>query len=167
MFQVKASYEGQMDVRASLQRVREFLSDLRNFVELMPGVESITLNAQNETMRGAARWVIRADVPVVGAMRLPFLVAQTENDEGRIEWSPAPNERKNLLRYAATFRRDEETDSTRTRISLRVEVRRQNARELHFLAGLVGDARLSQEMQRRINEMMKGFLEKARGRLQS
>ena len=55
MFQVKAGFDEKLEVKTTLERAREFFADLRNFVELMPGVEAIKQEAG-----GVARWLIRA-----------------------------------------------------------------------------------------------------------
>lgn len=159
MFQIKAAFSEQMEWRTGIERAREFFGNLRNFVELMPGVEKITAEAE-----GAARWLIRAEAPVVGSIRQAFMVAQTIDRPERIEWSPVAGERKNLLRYSATF--EERGERTRIRIEQRVELRRQNARELHTLAGLAGESRLSAALQKGVAEMMRVFLQKARERLE-
>lgn len=143
-----------------MERARAFFGNLRNFVELMPGVERITPEAD-----GVMRWTIRADVPVVGAMRQAFPVVQTDDSPHRIEWAPAAGEKKNLLRYAARF--DERGDGNLlVRIEQRVELRRQSARELHLLAGLVGESRLSAEMQKAVTTMMESFLQSTRAKLE-
>ncbi len=159
MFQVKAAYNDQLEVRAGLARVRAFFGDLRNFAELMPGVESIRTEAD-----GVARWLIRADVPIIGAIRQAFAVEQTDDRLERIEWSPASGEKKNLLRYAATFR--QLGVRTLVRIEQRVELRREHGRELHLLASWLGESRLSAEMQKGVTEMMRTFLAQARARLE-
>ena len=159
MFQVKAGFEERLEVKTTLERAREFFADLRNFVELMPGVESIRAEAG-----GVARWVIRAEVPVVGSMRQAFAVIQTAAEPARIEWSPAPGEKKNFLRYSAALQDLGET--TRVRIEHRVELRRQSARELHLLAGLAGEGRLSAALQKGVTEMVNSFLQRARARLE-
>lgn len=159
MFRVRTLYNGQVEVKTSAERVREFFGDVRNFVELMPGVESIT----NED-GGVRRWSIRADLPFLNSMRATFAVRQTCNDSERIEWSPAENEKKNLLRYAATFK--DRGSQVLISIEQRIELRRQHARELHMLAGLIGEERISHEMQKRVHEMMRTFLERARTKLE-
>src|SRR4030095_8821548 len=58
MFQLRAAFSEQVEWRTSLEAAREFFRDLRNFVELMPGVERITADA-----RGLAQWLTRAEVP--------------------------------------------------------------------------------------------------------
>lgn len=126
----------------------------------MPGVEKVTAEAG-----GVMRWLISAEVPLVGAMRQAFAVEQTVDSARRIEWSPAAHERKNFLRYSATFEeRDDAT--TLVRVEQRVEIRRQHARELHLLAGLVGATRLSAEMQKGVTGMMRTFLQHARAKLE-
>jgi carbon monoxide dehydrogenase subunit G len=159
MFQVRAGFSEQVEWRTSAEAARAFFSDLRNFVELMPGVERITAEAG-----GIARWLIRAEVPVVGAIRQAFAVSKTLDEPARIEWSPAAGENKNFLRYAASF--EERGATTRIRIEQRVELRRGSARELHTLAGLAGEGRLSAALQKGVTEMLQSFLQRARSRLE-
>lgn len=159
MFHVRAAFSEQVEWRTSAERAREFLNDLRNFVELMPNVERITAEAG-----GVARWLIRAEVPVIGSIRQAFAVFQSSDDPGRIEWSPADGERQNLLRYTAHIEGRGET--TRIRVEQRVELRREHARQLHVLAGLAGQSRLSDALQRGVADMMRTFLQRARARLE-
>ena len=159
MFQLRAGFSEQVEWRTSEEAAREFFSDLKNFAELMPGVERITADA-----RGIARWLIRAEVPVVGAIRQAFAVRKSVDEPTRIEWSPAVGESQNLLRYTASFEGRGET--TRIRIEQRVELRRANARELHTMAGLAGESRLSAALQKGVTEMLQAFLQRARTRLE-
>lgn len=159
MFQVRAAFSEQVEWKTSAERAREFFKDIRNYAELMPGVERITADAE-----GIVRWLIRAEVPVVGAIRQAFNVFQTADEPSRIEWSPAACESKNFLRYSATFEPRGET--TRIRVEQRVELRRQSARELHALAPLAGEGRLSAALQKGVNEMLQSFLKRARARLE-
>ena len=159
MFIVKAAFSEQVEWRVSAEAARAFFNDLKNFVELMPGVERITAEAG-----GVARWLIRAEVPVVGSIRQAFAVSRSADEPARIEWSPVAGERQNFLRYAASFEGRGET--TRIRIEQRVELRRDNARELHTLAGLAGESRLSAALQKGVAEMLRAFLQRARVRLE-
>jgi len=160
VFQIKAAFDEQLEFKTTLARAREFFGNLRNFAELMPGIEKIATEAG-----GVARWLIRADVPVIGAIRQSFAVQQTDNQPARIEWSPVAGEQKNLLRYSAQFE-ERGAEAVLVRIMQRVELRRQSARELHLLAGLAGESRLSTEMQKGVTEMMRAFLQRARIRLE-
>ena len=160
MFLIKAEYTEQLEVKTGIERAREFFTEWRNFVELMPGIESIRTEAS-----GLLRWTVRTDVPTLGSMRAAFAVELTDNRPDRVEWSPATIERKNYLRYAASFV-ERGASQTLVRITQHVELRRQHARELHFLAGLVGENRISAEMQKRVAEMIKTFLERARAKLE-
>ena len=161
MFKIRADYTEQLEVKTTVERAREFFTEWSNFVELMPGIESIRREAS-----GLLRWTIRTDVPMLGPMRVAFAVEQTDNLPDRVEWSPAPIEKKNYLRYAANFI-ERGASSTLVRITQHVELRRQNARELHMLAGLVGENRISAEMQKAVQAMIRTFLERARTKLES
>jgi len=159
MFKVKASYSEQFEVRASAAKVREFFADTRNFVELMAGIESIRAGAD-----GVTHWKIRAEIPFLGAMTETFDVKLSENSENLIEWTPAASDAGNLLRYAADFA--EEDGRTKIHISQTVEVRREKASDLHMLAGWAGETIISQQMQSRVETMIKTFFEAARKKLE-
>jgi hypothetical protein len=159
MFRIKASYSDQLELRTTLERAREFFGELRNFSDLMPGIEGIKKEAG-----GIMRWVVRAEVPVIGAVHASFTVEKTEDSPDRLEWSPARSEVKNYLRYAAAF--EERGHKVLIRIAQHVELRRKNAKDLHRLAILVGEGAISAEMQKRVREMIKTFLERARVKLE-
>ena len=159
MFLLKAAFNEQVEWKTSAEAAREFFADLRNFAELMPGVERITADAE-----GIARWLIRAEVPIVGSIRQAFSVSQSVDEPARIEWSPAAGESKNFLRYSATF--EPHGERTRIRVEQRVELRRQSARELHTLAALAGEGRLTAALQKGVTEMLQAFLKRARARLE-
>ncbi len=159
MFRIKAEYNEQIEVKTSMERARAFFGELGNIVELMPGIEGIKKEAG-----GVMRWLVRADVPVLGAMRAAFAVEKTDDRPERLEWSPAAIEKQNYLRYAADF--EERGKKTLVRIVQRVEMRRPHAKELHLLAGLAGETRISAEMQKRVTEMIKTFLQRARAQLE-
>jgi carbon monoxide dehydrogenase subunit G len=160
MFKVKAEYSEQFDVRADLSSVRDFFASTKNFVEMMPNLESIITDSN-----GVALWKIRADLPLIGSMAETFAVELTENSNEKIEWAPAANETKNFLRYAADFL-EKGSKTTFVQITQAVELRRNKAADLHFLAGFAGEAVISQEMQKQVSAMIKTFLQKARIKLE-
>jgi hypothetical protein len=160
MFRVKASYADQLELRTTIERAREFFGELRNFADLMPGIEGI----RNEA-GGIMRWMVRAEVPVIGPVVASFTVEKTEDSPERLEWSPARTEVRNYLRYAAAF--EERGHKVLIRIAQHVEIRRKHARDLHRFAILVGESAISAEMQKRVREMIKTFLERARERLEA
>lgn len=161
MFTIRASFSDQFEVKASRGKVHEFFSDIRNFIELMPNIESIHIGAGN-----AAHWRIGAEIPFIGAMRQAFTVEMAENSETRIEWIPRAGERENFLRYAADFI-EKSPETTVVRFSQDVELRRNAARELHLLAGLAGESRVSKGMQMEVAGMIRNFVSCAKQRLES
>lgn len=154
MFRIRAEFKDQLEVRTDLARARNFFAAPLNFVGLMPGLEKVSGEAQ-----GVMRWLIRAEIPVIGAIQQVFAVRQTDDQPLRIEWGPADGEQQNLLKYAAAF--EDLGERTLVRIAQRVELRRAQARDLHALAMFVGENRLSSEMQKRVTAMMQDFLRNA------
>ena len=160
MFTVKAGYNNKIEVRSSADKVRKFFADVTNFSELMPGISQIHLDAN-----GVAHWKIQAEIPLVGKMLQKFSVELSESSDERIEWSPVGAETGNFLRYSADFL-EKAKDLTVVHFSQMVELRRKNARDLHYLAGLAGESLISYEMTKRITEMIKVFIDRAKERLE-
>src|SRR5262245_27573937 len=133
MFTVRAGYTDKVEVETSIERVREFFLDIKNFADLMPGIASIHTDA-----KGIAHWKIQADIPLVGQMIQKFAVELAENSEVRVEWFPLREETQNFLRYSADFL-SKARDVTVIQFSQMVELRRRSARELHMLAGFAGE----------------------------
>ena len=160
MFTVKAGYSDNIEVLTNVEKVREFFSDVSNFAELMPGIASIHTDA-----KGVAHWKIQAEIPVVGSMMQKFAVELTENTDERIEWFPVAVETQNFLRFSAEFL-EKARDVTLVHFSQMVELRRKSARELHYLAGLAGESLISNEMTKKVREMIRVFIQRAKEKLE-
>ncbi len=160
MFTVKAGYTDDIELKTSIDKVREFFADVRNFAELMPGIQQIHTDAN-----GVAHWRIQAEIPFVGQMLQNFAVEIAENTAERIEWSPLRTEAENFLRYSADFL-EKAKDVTLVHFSQMVELRRKKAGDLHSLAWLAGESLISSEMTKRIAEMIKIFIDRAKERLE-
>lgn len=160
MFKVRANFSETFEVKANLDKVRDFFADIRNFLDLMPGIESIHIDS-----KGVMHWQLRADIPFVGSFTEKFLVREAENNDERVEWAPVELERYNLLRYAADFL-PRSAEKTLVQFSQNIELRRNSATDLHALAGLVGEKLIGNEMTRRFTLVLNDFLEKARDRLE-
>jgi carbon monoxide dehydrogenase subunit G len=158
MFRVKSSFKTRLEIKAPVSKVREFFSDFANFTELLGGVESIRRESG-----GVARWTIATDTPV-GRVRMSLPVRETSPHVDTVEWSPALNETQNLMRYSLKF--EERRSVTLINISQQVELRRKRARDLHPGVGLMGEARLSAALQRRINEAIENFLARVKEKLE-
>ena len=160
MFTIRAAYAGDIEVRSSIDQVREFFADITNFAEMMPGVTQIHTDA-----KGVAHWRIQADIPFVGQMLQKFAVELAENTAERIEWSPIRVETENFLRYSADFL-EKAKNVTIVHFSQMVEIRRKSARDLHYLAALAGESLISNEMTKRITEMIKISIDRAKEKLE-
>ncbi len=160
MFTVKAGYSSDIEIRSSIDKVREFFLNMTNFAELMPGVEQIHTDA-----KGIAHWKVQAEVPVVGQMLQKFALELAENSEDRVEWSPLRTEAENFLRYSADFI-EKAKGVTLVHFSQAVELRRKKAGDLHSLAWLAGESLISNEMTKSVAKMIKTFIERAKEKLE-
>lgn len=160
MFTIKAGYSDNFEVQTSVEKVREFFADIRNFADLMPGIASIHTDA-----KGVAHWKIEANIPLVGQIMQKFAVQLTEDSGDRIEWYPVALETQNFLRFSADFL-EKAKNVTHIHFSQMVELRRKSARELHYLAGLAGESLISSELTKKVSEMIKVFLQRAKERLE-
>jgi len=158
MFRVKSSFKHKIEINAPVITVKSFFSNFKNFTDMLAGVESI-----RREPGGVARWTIATETPV-GHVRFSFPVHETSPHANTIEWSPALNEKQNLLRYLLKF--EEQNGATAIDISQQVELRRKRAWDLHPGVGLMGEARLSNALQRRINEAIENFLERVKEKLE-
>jgi carbon monoxide dehydrogenase subunit G len=160
MFTVKAGFTDDIEVRSGIDQVREFFSDMKNFVDLMPGIEQIYTDA-----KGIAHWKIQAEVPFVGQMLQKFAVELAEDTPERIEWSPVRTEAENFLRYSAEFI-EKAKNVTIVHFSQMVELRRKSGRELHYLAGMAGESLISKELTKGVSQMIKIFIDRAKEKLE-
>lgn len=160
MFTIKAGYSDHIEVRSNIEKVREFFSDMNNFADLMPGIASIHMDA-----KGVAHWKIEAEIPFVGSMMQKFAVELAEASEERIEWYPVAVETQNFLRYSAEFL-EKAKNVTLVHFSQMVELRRKSSRDLHMLAGLAGESIISSEMTKKITEMIRIFINRAKEKLE-
>ena len=158
MFRIKSSFKTQLEIKAPLQTVRDFFADLHNLSGMLWGVEGIHREP------GLARWTIATDTPV-GRIRFSFPVRETSPNSHTIEWSPALNEDQNLLKYS--LRLEEQNGHTVVDVSQQVELRRKRAWELHPGVGLMTETRLSNALQRRINDAIQSFLDRVKERLEN
>ena len=160
MFTVKAGYSDNVELQTNIEKARDFFSDVRNFAELMPGITSIHTDA-----KGVAHWKIQAEIPLVGQMIQKFAVELSENSAERIEWFPVAVETQNFLRFSAEFL-EKAKNVTLVHFSQMVELRRKSARDLHYLAGLAGEGLISSEMTKKVTEMIKVFIQRAKEKLE-
>jgi uncharacterized membrane protein len=160
MFVIKSKFEDQIEIESTLENVRDFFSDPKNFVTLMSGVESI--KAMSDTLN---RWIIRVDFPVIGTIKQEFLVERTSDSEDFIEWSPAKTEKQNFLRFSADYL-VKGANKTVVRLLQMVELRRDKAVQFHLLAMVTNENTISQEMSKHIGKMLNNFLQQAKNKLE-
>jgi uncharacterized membrane protein len=160
MFVIKAGFSDTVEVKTNIERVRQFFANIQNFVELMPNLESIHTDGN-----GFSNWKIRAEIPFVGSFIQYFKVQKTEETPFLLEWTPVISEKENFLRYFAEFTKVDD-QKTIVQFSQNVEIRRKNSTDLHPFAGLAGEKMISHEMGKKIAQMLRIFINKAKEKLE-
>ena len=159
MFIVKSNVTEKYEFRTSIINAQNFFSNGNNYVELMPNLDSI-----HTDVRGITRWNISVEVPLIGSWKMPFAVDFLTSDD-IIEWYPSGIEKQNFLR-CVTQLVEKENELVQVQITHNIELRRQQAAELHLLASLAGERMISQEMQSEVTKMLKIFMLKAKEKLE-
>ena len=160
MFIVKAAFDQQIEIKTTLEKVKEFFSDTRNLVDILPDIESI-----RHLPAGIMNWTLGVNFPVIGSIRQDFVVQSATVSDELIEWVPARTEDSNLLRYSADLLAKSATE-TIIRLQHQVELRRNSASQLHSLAGFAGASFINRELQNRVSAALNNFLNEAKKRLE-
>jgi carbon monoxide dehydrogenase subunit G len=160
MFTINAEFRDKVEVKAPIEKVREFLFDLKSFAKMIPEIEGVNTDA-----KGVTHWSIAVEIPVVGKLRQTFLIEPEIVTDEEITWRPAAGEKQNLLRYSVMLR-EKTPGVTLVQVSQKVELRRNKPRELHTLASLAGEQLISREMSKRVALLIKYFLRKAKQHLE-
>ena len=159
MFTIRAKHTETLSIEAATSAVRDFFTNVANFIELMPNIESIRTDN-----KGVTHWRISTHIPLVGSFSERFPIVRTEDSEDRVEWSPHGDEKFNLMKFAADFLPYKST--TRVMLSQTIELRRNSPTELHLLAGFAGETLISNEMTKRVADMMREFISRAKERIE-
>lgn len=160
MFIIKSNFADSFEINSSYSKTLDFFSNSQNYVEMMPNLDSIHTDG-----KGITRWTISAEVPFIGKMKQSFAVDFFASDS-LIEWLPSPIETQNYLRCVAEIIAKAE-DKVLVRYSQFAEMRRNHARELHPLANLTSEAKISQGVQKETDRMLKIFTQKAKEKLEN
>lgn len=160
MFTIRAIHTETVSFGVASNAFREFFTNLKNFIDLMPNIENIRTDNQ-----GVTHWQVSTDIPFVGKFTEHFPIVRTEDSEERVEWSPFAGEQFNLMKLAADILPNS-TTSTLVKISQNIELRRHSPTDFHLLAGFAGESLISKEMTKRVADTMTSFIERARQRLE-
>ncbi len=161
MFIIKAQFSEKFPIKANLEKTREFFANMRNFVEMMHGVESIHTDA-----KGVTFWTIRAEIPVFNSIKKIFSVELVANEPDCLEWLPSPNEKENYLCYRADFDEISERETV-VKLSQNIEMRRAKASDLHPMASIAGENLISREMTKAVADRIRTFVHKAKLKLEN
>ncbi|MFQ3583207.1 MAG: SRPBCC family protein [Chloracidobacterium sp.] len=154
MFVVRASLRRIFEVPASIEQLCEFFSDPRSFARHMPIIEDITPVADSDDV---TRWRFCVRVPIVAPITWEFVMHRRVKPEtGEIAYSAAEDSPDFF--QCDVHVRPNPNGATDADVRLHMRVWRPRARDIHPLAGLVGEHWIARVVTDRMDKMATAFV---------
>ncbi len=154
MFIVRAHLRRIFEVPASIEQLCEFFSDPRSFARHMPIIEHITPVADSDDV---TRWRFCVRVPIVAPITWEFVMYRRVNvATGEITYSAAEGS-PDFFQCDVQVRPNP-NGSTDADVRLSMCVWRPRARDIHPLAGLVGEQWIARVVTDRMDKMATAFV---------
>ncbi|MBI5647891.1 MAG: SRPBCC family protein [Ignavibacteriae bacterium] len=158
LFTVEASSSIKYSVDIPIERIKAYGDDIGLLSRNMPGVTAIQQIAPNRYL-----YKTRKSVPLSSDMKLDFTIERSLSGETTVYESVQPND-PNYMRCAVRLVPLGES-RTGFEISLRLRLQREDASDVHWLAPIVGEKFLSEQMSDDMKEMLEEFKQRASAEL--
>ncbi len=154
MFVIRATLRRIFEVPASIGQLCEFFADPRSFARHMPIIEHITPVADSDDV---TRWRFCVRVPIVAPITWEFVMyRRIKAETGEIAYSAAEDSPDFF--QCDVHVRPNPNGATDADVRLHMRVWRPRARDIHPLAGIVGEHWISQVVTDRMDKMATAFV---------
>jgi|GEM_PF-1906721 hypothetical protein len=154
MFVVQATLRRIFEVPASVEQLCEFFSDPRSFARHMPVIEQITPVAESDDV---TRWRFCIRVPIVAPITWEFVMYRHVSAvTGEIAYSAAEDS-PDFFKCDVQVRPNP-NGATDADVRLQLRIWRPRARDIHPLAGIVGEHWISRVITDRMDKMATDFV---------
>ena len=154
MFVIRATLRRIFEVPASIGELCEFFADPRSFARHMPIIEHITPVADSDDV---TRWRFCVRVPIVAPITWEFVMYRRIRAEtGEIAYSAAEDSPDFF--QCDVHVRPNPNGATDADVRLHMRVWRPRARDIHPLAGIVGEQWISRVVTDRMDRMATAFV---------
>jgi hypothetical protein len=157
-FTIQASVEGSMSLSLPSGVVRAYFSDLSVFKRHFPGIVEAKRISPTESL-----WTYEMDAPLSPKKRTTFRLVQQEGQEGAVEFRTAEDAGDFMLCRASVVAAGE--TETRVTIGLQLRMTRESGGDFHFMAPLLGQKFISNEMRKQVKDDLETFLARTRDEL--
>ncbi len=163
MFVIRATLRRIFEVPASIGQLCEFFADPRSFARHMPIIENITPVADSDDV---TRWRFCVRVPIVAPITWEFVMYRRIRAEtGEIAYSAAEDSPDFF--QCDVHVRPNPNGATDADVRLHMRVWRPRARDIHPLAGIVGEHWISRVVTDRMDKMSTAFVTSGLREIQS
>ena len=153
-FTVSAEVEKSSVVDLPRDFVRNYIKDLSIFPKYFPDIVSV--KPFNDT---ESEWVYAVDAPLAPVYYVNFILVEKQSTQD-VMFLESKDTLPNYLYCKADFDSLGE-NSTRVSINFKIKMTRENASDVHFLAGLLGEGFISSRMEEKLNSDLETFIERA------
>ncbi len=154
MFVIRATLRRIFEVPVSIGQLCDFFADPRSFARHMPIIEHITPVADSDDV---TRWCFCVRVPIVAPITWEFIMYRRIRAEtGEIAYSAAEDSPDFF--QCDVHVRPNPNGSTDADVRLHMRVWRPRARDIHPLAGIVGEHWISRVVTDRMDKMATAFV---------
>lgn len=153
-FTISAEVEKSSVVDLPKVFVREYIKELSIFPKYFPDIVSVkTLNNTE------SEWVYAVDAPLASTYYLTFILVEKESTPGVMLLESKVPEPDYLFCRAVFDSLGE--NSTKVSITFKIKMTRENASDVHFMAGLLGENFISSQMKDKLDGDLETFIERA------
>jgi hypothetical protein len=155
LFTVDASASTSYTVAVSRGALRTYVDDIGLFARNMPGVVAVKPLGDGKYL-----YQTEKSIPLSKPLKTDFLIMkESVGDSLTIYRSVNTDDQSYMMCQVAIRPQDE--DNTIIEIRLRVRLSRENASEVHWLAPILGELFISEQMTRDMEDMLQEFIEKS------
>jgi hypothetical protein len=153
-FTISAEVEKSSVVDLPKGFVREYIKNLNIFPKYFPDIVSVKTINDTES-----EWVYAVDAPLASTYYLTFILVEKESTPG-VMLLESKNPEPDYLFCKAVFDSLGE-NSTNVSINFKIKMTRENASDVHFMAGLLGENFISAQMKNKLDGDLETFIERA------
>lgn len=149
--QASASYT----VERSRQMLKDYVDDIGLFERNMPGVVGVTPIGD-----GRYLYQTEKDLPLAGTMRTDFIIDKKVQGDSVYVYESVNPEDTNYM-FCKVVVRPSGPEQTAITIQIRLRLVRESGSDVHWLAPILGQDFISNEMSKDLQEMLAVFVEKS------
>ncbi len=153
-FTVSAEVEKSRIVDLPRDFIRNYIDELSIFPKFFPDIVSVNILNDRES-----KWIYAVDAPLAPTYNLNFILVKRESTQG-IMFLESKDSEPDYLYCKAIFD-SLGLSSTNVSIKFKIKMTRENASDVHFLAGLLGEDFISARMRDKLDGDLETFIDRA------